>query len=135
VELIISKQDALEKLNVHLERHITEYKEQFRGWQQAMQIYGDTLKAYAAGSAEGKRPDEPVRPVNHIKQYKELINKLEHHVPETILVDDYEFDQIINDKFGWTGGFLLSNTTYAAAALTEDRIDAGTITRGDHEEL
>lgn len=127
MRLILSKKRVLDTLRANKERHILEYKEQFKGWQDAMQKHGDDLKDWAQNHSDKKQPSAPPRPADHLEDYDKLIQKLEHHVEENIEVEEYEFDQLVNDKFNWTRGWLLSNATYASASLSADRIDAGTI--------
>lgn len=123
MEISLLTKTALDKLREHRERHIVEYKEQFKGWQEAMQGHGDALKDWATNRSDEQQPTAPPRPTNYLKQYNEFIQKLEYHELETIVVEEYEFDQIINDKFNWTRGWFNNNAMYASASLTADRID------------
>jgi hypothetical protein len=135
MKIVLSKEEALEALTQHQERHIEEYKEQFKGWRTAMQEHGEALKEWATEGAEGKRPQEPTRPTNHLKNYQDLIQKLNYHQLDTIEVDEGEFNQIVNDSFYWSYNWLIMNDTYVGDAITAERkignsISANAITAG-----
>lgn len=110
---------ALTKLKEHRDRHVAEYKEQFKGWQAAMEQHAEEIKAWvqAQSEVEGEahkysRPAEPSRPHNHLSGYNSFIQKLEYHEDTVIELTESEFEQIINDRFYWYDGWLSANARY-----------------------
>lgn len=115
MKIVIKTQNALELLKQHKQTHMDTFEETVDGWKIALEKYTEELNQWAKdGGVQGDRPQEPYKPKDYTKDYDNLIDLLENHVLDNLEVEEYEYDQIIKDKFGWTDGFLLSNSTYAS---------------------
>lgn len=116
MKLIISKKVALETLYKNKQKHIDTYEETIKGWQRKMEEFSSELNKWAQeGGDPQDRPREHQKPQNYTEEYDALIKKLEHHVLDTIEIEEYEFDQIINDRFDWSSGFLSTASFYAGS--------------------
>ncbi len=116
MQILLNKYRALEYVRGFREQHISEYKEQFKGWQTSIEAHADTLKEWSQAGAQGKKPEELPRPVNHLKHYEDLIQKLTLHQADTILVEDSDYEEIVHNKFHWTRQWSHSNATYSVAS-------------------
>lgn len=113
MQISIKTAYATELLNKHKSRHITAHEEAKKGWEVAMEKYSKDLSVWAlAGGVDKDRPKEPFKPVNYTKEYNALIEKISYHQEALLVLTDHEFNQIVKDKFGWSHGFMASNSTY-----------------------
>lgn len=117
MQIAIQTHYATQLLQQHKSRHITAHEEAKKGWEVAMEQYSKDLSAWAlAGGVDKDRPKEPHRPMNYTKEYNALIDKISYHQEALLILTDHEFNQIVKDKFGWSRGFMASNSTYLANA-------------------
>lgn len=107
---------AINILNVNKLNHIDEYSKQLQGWKEDMEKYNENMKTWANNGGNNKeRPKEPYKPESYEKDYIRLINIIENHDDEYIYLGDKEIENIIENKFGWSGTFLSNSTTYIKA--------------------
>lgn len=115
---------VLELLKDHKEKHIQEFSEQMQGWKKAMEQFAvelsewkdsisDDIFAQSDKDTRKQRPVEPQRPISFVKDYDKLIELVEHHVGDKVEIEQYEFDQIVKDEFGWKGQFLSNSALYS----------------------
>jgi hypothetical protein len=115
MNITLDKQIALEILLNNKKEHIEIYKKALEGWKVEMEKHSLLLSEWATNSGKNEeRPKEPSKPVSYEKTYDELIQKLEYHALDLIEVPDYEFDQIINNNFGWMSNFLSTSSMYTS---------------------
>jgi hypothetical protein len=115
MKILLSKKVALISLYENKENHVNTYEETLRGWEMKLEEYTVKLNNWAKnGGQQGERPSEPPKPKDYTEEYDKLIKQLEYHQAETIEVEEYDFDQIINDKFSWSSGFLTTNSMYTS---------------------
>lgn len=120
MQVTISKPAALDVLNENRNRHIVEFGQQMQGWKTAMEQYGKDLASWSSKESEDvfakdtgeERPAEPDRPVSFVDTYDRLIELIGANVTNIIQVSEHEYDQIMNNKFSWTGIFMSNSTAY-----------------------
>jgi hypothetical protein len=118
--ITLNKKKCLKILNENREKHIKAYTEQIQGWKKAMDQYSEELAAWSSKASEdifnkenaADRPKEPYKPQSYLPSYDRLIELISNNVTETIEVSENDFDQIVNDEFGWTHTFLTTNSLY-----------------------
>lgn len=109
----INTKKILNLLISHKENHVKEFQEQMNGWQEEMKQFTNDLDNWAKqGGVQKERPKEPEKPINYTSAYDELIEMINHHEGETLLLSEYDYKQIIQDQFAWTSYFLSNTTKY-----------------------
>ena len=115
MRIVLRKATALSKLNENKQNHIDTYQETVDGWEKKLEEYTVELNTWAKNGGKSEdRPKEPPKPKDYTEEYDGLIQKIEYHQLDTVEVEEYEFDQIINDKFNWSNGFLATNAMYSS---------------------
>lgn len=118
----INKKKVLNTLKENRQKHIDEFTLQVQGWKEAMEKYSVELAEWRDSISEDifhsheihKRPQEPHKPISYVKDYDKFIELVEHHEGEHVDLEEYEFNQIIKDEFGWKGHFLTNSALYSS---------------------
>jgi hypothetical protein len=113
MDITMFKSVVLKTLGTNKAKHILEYKDQLDGWKLKMEEHSEKMKDWVNYGGTGQRPQEPSKPQNFIKEYDKYINMITCHVNDTIKLNEYEYEQIINDEFNWKGAFLANSTLYS----------------------
>lgn len=115
MNITIKTFDALTTVKSNKQNHIDTFVETVEGWKVKHKEFTDSLSVWALNEGGNKeRPQEPQKPKDHTDEYDRLIELLETHVLDNIEVAEYEYDEIIKNKFGWSEGFMLSNSQYTS---------------------
>lgn len=104
MNLKVKVEEAIEALQEHRARHVQDYKEALVTWREDLAAYTSGLTAWAV-EMQGNRPAEPSAPRNYLGEYDKLINKLNRHYDELIILNDTEYSTIFEDDFYWQSSF------------------------------
>lgn len=118
MQLTVNTQTAIHALKNHRAVHQEEYANQLTGWQERMKWYGESLQGWAADGGGEDRPIQPDKPEKFDNAYKRLLQMLEVHELDTILLEEHEFDQIFLDRFNWKSKFINNSTLYSGGLLS-----------------
>ncbi|MNJ90172.1 hypothetical protein D3C87_77660 [compost metagenome] len=122
----MKNKEVLSLLDKHRQNHINEYANQVQGWKEAMenfsqklidwknQISEDIFEENENHKSTNTRPQEPQRPVSYVKDYDKMIELLGYHIGDTITLEEYEFNQVVKDEFGWKGHFMTNSALYSS---------------------
>lgn len=122
MKIQISKKKVMNTLKENRQKHVDEFALQVQGWKQAMEKYAGELATWRDSISEDifnseeapKRPHEPVKPMSYVDSYDKYIELLDHHEGKHVELEEYEFEQIIKDEFGWKRGFLANTNLYSS---------------------
>ena len=104
----------LEKtLKLNREKHVTEFAEANGLYMEAL---AKDLKKKIRKLKEGEMVtlnfQHLPRPENHAEDYDRALSMLSWHTSDVIEVTEREFEQYINDEWGWKGQFLATTSNY-----------------------
>lgn len=123
MKITMSKAEVVARLEKNKQEHIDTYQETVGAWQDALQKYTEELNAWAtAGGDPNKRPQEPYKPQKYTSSYNAYLEKLGHHILDTVELDNNEYKEIVQNKFGWSGHFYATNSSYTGR-LAVDAVD------------
>jgi hypothetical protein len=116
----VSRVALLEKLRENLEIHKKDYIEACEGYK--IKLLQDLASAGALIKATDPLKLHTVRavvfsaPVNHEKEYQEIIDMMEHSVDETINLDSSDFKSYFKNEWTWSGAVNSTNSLYKSFA-------------------
>jgi hypothetical protein len=121
MKITMAKADVIAILEKNRQEHIDTYQETVDAWQKALQEYTDALNAWAfAGGDRSKRPAEPPKPHKYTQSYNEHLTQLRYHILDTVELDNSEYREIVQNKFGWSGHFYATNSSYTGRLASSD---------------
>lgn len=122
-EITVPKAQLLSILKVNRGKHRAIFEEALEGYHRRVV---EELQARLEAARAGTKWDALivlVQPENHTKEYDRAIQMLEMDINETVILDEKQFTQFVQDEWGWTDRFLISNSNYSQTAVraTADR--------------
>jgi len=108
----VSKSSLLYHLKANLLKHQDVYEQAMEGYRKQL---AKELKAKLKLALSGKDVShtiETVRPVSYEKQYIAVITQLDWSLDEEIELDHQEFQQYVQDEWGWKSLFNTSVSGY-----------------------
>lgn len=111
----VEKNELLKILRENRKTHIQLYKEAVEGWKtDAMDQYQTAIKVLEDENKVTTHFDLQ-KPESHVKDYDRVIRMLEMSVDDEIELSSHEFEQYVQDEWGWKDLFVTSNAKYAAS--------------------
>lgn len=133
MKISMNAQELLNTLKTNRQKHIDEFGEQMQGWKVVMEDYGKKLMTWKEQFSNNifddvmeirkSQPVSPSRPISFVDDYDKLIELLEHHNDLNIQLEQYEFDQIVKDNFGWKDTFANNTAMYSSAGVSQLLMD------------
>lgn len=123
-EVTISKDKLLKKLRENKDKHAAIFEEALEGWKK--RVIEEIEKSLEDARA-GRKFRTLIRlpqPENHVRDYASIIEQVEWHEAEVIVLDFRQFERFVRDNWGWTDDFLRTSSPYsssASAALAASR--------------
>lgn len=122
-EVKVNKAELLTKVKINKEKHIEEFNKSIEVWKlRATEGVEATLNSLDSKhfSAKTEHTEFPTfdfdfkydRPICHLKDYDRAISMLEMSQEVEVSIGAKDFDQLVNDEWGWKGEFTASNTKY-----------------------
>lgn len=91
-------------------------------WEAFRKMAVKNFEARLAGAKKAKRGD-PIElwvdltvPANHVDDYDQALAMLDWEVGDEVELQQHEFSQLVQDNWGWKGGFAQAATFYTASA-------------------
>lgn len=115
-EIEVNKDELLTIMKSNRQDHhaiVVEAQAGFRG--KVIERLDEMLKL----ASEGKRIDINVglvMPEDHTQEYDTIIGMLELDIHDTIELDQSQYQQWVQDRWGWQRSFTTSNAYYSATA-------------------
>lgn len=125
MKITMNTKTVLKLLQEHEKKHIEEYTKQIQGWKIAMETWQKSLSEWTVVTCENiyeandskinkqHRPQEPTKPGNYLDDYSKLIEFVKCHVDDKIILDEFDYDKIVKDKFNWRLNFENSTSLYS----------------------
>ena len=115
-EVLIQKKRLLEKLKQNRDEHKEIYETALEGWKE------EVIKGLEDALVKAKKGEEYItqldltKPVHHLKEYDEIIDRVEWHEKDLIELDIQEFNCFVRDKWDWSHWFLKQATSYSSTS-------------------
>lgn len=114
-DVTVNKEKLLGTLVANKATHQADFEAAWHGYRDAA-----VRKLEAAlASAQIAEPYKPLElhvglsaPSCHTEEYDRAIEMLEWHTGDEITLSEHEFQQYVQDEWGWKGGFKMSNYQY-----------------------
>lgn len=119
-EIEVNKKSLLSVIEKNRAIHIKEYAEAKEGYRNIV------TKKLRDALNEALKPNGELitsltltapAPQNHVNDYDRVIGMLKMHTGKTILLDEHEYDNFVQDNWSWTHISKLSNSAYTAGVL------------------
>lgn len=109
----INRLKLLEIMEANRETHITEYNEAMIKYREAAiaEMKANLKKAQKGGEIDHYIGAE--KPQSYESNYDTVINMLKLSDEETVMLSAHEFQQYVEDEWGWKGHFNNTVSTYA----------------------
>lgn len=114
----VKKEQLLKILKENRAKHVSDYKEALEDYRAA---YIEVLQKNIEIAQSGAEDMIPVDEINlpepqcYAKSYDTAIGMLEISVDETVQLNEIQYRQYVNDEWGWSDSFKLSNSTYSSS--------------------
>lgn len=126
ITMSFKKQDLLVKLTENRDTHGEQFKKARKGW---LKEVAEEAEKIAASAKEGDlkvikaqnrppRHDHPMttvlfeEPENHTEEYDRVIQMLTMSSDDTIKINDSQFQEYVQDQWGWKEHWTASNSKY-----------------------
>ncbi len=116
IKVQIEQNKLLNILRSCLQAHEKAHQEAVKGWEREVT---NACRQIIVTVEEGQLKDlDPVfkhhqRPKSHVKEYELVLAMLEHHVGDTIELDQQDFDRYVQDNWEWKEQWSASNSRYS----------------------
>lgn len=111
----VNKQELLGIVKENRNKHKKEYFELIKAYRVKVgELLTEELEKVVSGEKFNLRFDA-LKPESHVKEYDLSIRMIEMSVDENIEIDQYTFNQLVNDEWDWKHVFSssrMSNSTY-----------------------
>jgi hypothetical protein len=123
MRITVFVEDAIKSVTEFKEKHEKDFELQMAAWRIEHEAFEVALSAWRNETKfdTNKKPFEPSRPTNFIKDYNRLLAKLELHALDKIELDDQDFAKVFEDLFGWSGSYI-NATSISAGSITGAKI-------------
>lgn len=115
----VNKQELRSKLTDNLDKHVREYEEASKGYAEAVVEAARAVETIASKGADHSRIKAKAmelwqlpEPESHEEDYLRAIEMLEWEVEEEIELTQQEFQQYVQDNWGWKRDFLATTSNY-----------------------
>lgn len=111
----VKKSTLIAALVENRAQHLEMYNEAFEGFkQEALKVTRKTLREMntAKSPKEIKMYLDLTPPVNNLKDYDRAIGMLDMSIEDEVYISSKEYQQYVQDDWGWKESFLTSNTKY-----------------------
>lgn len=108
----VDKQQLEKTLATNRNKHVAEYKKARKKYEKAVT---KELEKRLAAAKEGKIDltfNFPP-PISYEKSYDTALDMLKWHLEDDIELDQREFQQYVQDEWGWKAGFVATSSLYA----------------------
>ena len=112
----ISKEKLLKQLKQNREEHKEIYDLALKGWKHQVITELNIALEKANADDEYQTYFDIPEPENHIKEYDEIISRVEWHESDTIQLDLREFNQFVRDCWDWMPSFLNQAAYYSQSS-------------------
>lgn len=112
MEVVCNKADVLKKLKANRTDHVAAVKDAREGYLKAAeQALNDKKELIRSGKVVAVHINLQL-PLDHTAEYDTVIQMLEMHTEETIILSADEVRCLIEDKWDWMQAFLMTNQRY-----------------------
>lgn len=120
MEIQVNKNDLLTILNENKAKHQTVFAAAVDGWREhALSCIAETEATIRAGRLPKKISIVLPAPENHARDYDRVIGMLTMHQGDTFILPEQEYSWYVDDNWDWKRRWTVSNSGYAAAAMSE----------------
>ena len=115
-EITVDKSNLLEVLKKNRTGHRAIFEEALEGYRKRVV---SELQSRLDAALSGVKWDaciELVQPEDHTIEYDRAIQMLEMDIDSTVKLSSTEFQNYVQDEWGWTDRFLTSNASYSRTA-------------------
>lgn len=106
----------IDKVTANRDKHVADHKEALVGWREKM------LEALATAFSDlsAGQDIEPTKllghpkPVSHQDEYERAIRMLSLSVDETVVLEENDFRQLVDDEWAWKHAFLATKAIYGS---------------------
>lgn len=119
----VKKADLLKRIKENRTKHAEAVKEAQVGYREAVIKELDRMLLDAR---EGRRIQIQVHlpvPVDHTREYDQIVDQLEMSVDTDITLDTHSFNAYVRDEWEWNRAFATSNTRYVKSPATMDYME------------
>lgn len=113
MDITMNKNIVLAILKANRDNHVIAFREQLNGWKLKMEEYNEQMKEWASNGGTKERPKEPFKPNDYLETYDRYIKMLNNHADLRVVMSEFEYDQLIDDKFNWKNSFIANSTIYS----------------------
>jgi hypothetical protein len=123
MRITVFVEDAIKSVTEFKEKHEKDFELQMAAWRIEHEAFEVALSAWRNETKfdTNKKPFEPSRPTNFLKDYDKLLTKLKWHAHTKIELDDQEYAKIFEDLFGWSHTHI-NATSISAGSITSAKI-------------
>lgn len=115
----IQKEVLISILKTNLEDHKKIYEEAKVGFlEKAAEQLAKTTKNFQNNDGTKSVYINMAAPTNNIKEYERAIRMLELTQDTVIELEEFEFNQLVMDDWGWKKKFLVDNASYSLTAAS-----------------
>jgi hypothetical protein len=119
MKITVSKDELLRILQENRDKHREVFIEAQKAYlEQVTAVFEER----AAQARKGRRPDRYVsleEPKDHTRDYDRVIGMLKMHTGDTFPLDMGEYEQYVQDRWGWSAQNRQTMSTYAAGKFSE----------------
>jgi hypothetical protein len=106
-------------LEANRAQHRVIFGEALEGWRrEAIKWFNARVRALRNGDTGVGTYFNLTRPVDHTKDYDVALAMLHATEDDTLVLDENEFRQYVQDEWGWKKSWVVSNSMYSATAAT-----------------
>ncbi|MDR6218199.1 hypothetical protein [Deinococcus soli (ex Cha et al. 2016)] len=119
LSITMQRDELLTILEVNREKHVSDYQQLSRAYQQAALRTLHEHLARISGDVTAGRHSTHVQvhlapPTSFADQYDRAIGMIKHHLHSTIVLDERQYDRYVQDNWGWKQEFAALTTSYLA---------------------
>jgi len=111
-EVLVSKDELLAVLRANRDNHRAVFLQAQEGFRERAIAELDRSLADARAGNEVRLAVHLPEPQDHTEDYDREIRMLEMHQEPTVTIRAQLFDQIVMDRWGWSGTFNATNSAY-----------------------
>jgi hypothetical protein len=114
----VPKAKLLEILRVNKEKHQNDYDLAVIGFREEVVEELEEKLAAAKEGKEIKLGSKHAHPTLHVEEYTNVIGLLELTTENTVKISWHDYKQYVKDEWNWKHGWEVSNSLYAAKAMS-----------------
>lgn len=107
--VVVDREKALKKIRENAKKHEVEYRESMAGYKVKLLEYFEQCRHVVLAKKDEMEalvlPQMPIEPRHHMEEYRKSIEMLEWNEGLSVALCVSEFEQLIMDKWHWSGSF------------------------------